>query len=378
MTDASFLKIAGLSHSYGEQQVLSDITFAVEPGEIIALLGPSGSGKTTLLRAIAGFEQPKSGSIEVEGRDVTALPPAKRGFGMVFQSYALFPHLDVRHNVSFGLEAQGVPKEEIEPRVREMLDLVELGGFEERRVSEISGGQQQRVALARALAPRPSLLMLDEPLSNLDPALRDRTRRELRQALKSIGITTVLVTHEQEEAFDLGDRVAVLHEGRLDQIGSARELYSEPSTAFVANFVGRSSSLPGVWSAASADAPVGAVEVEVGGQKVVWRCLAPEQRNGKFDGREVVDLVLRPEALALVSDATDESLTGQVLDVRYLGAVQWVRIDLGGREVEVQLEGALEPPAGTVRVAPRFGDGADEHLLPRAFLHRSAEGRSVQ
>lgn len=353
MTDV-FLRIESLGHSFGELEVLRDITFEAEPGEIVALLGPSGSGKTTLLRAIAGFEAPQRGSIEVEGRDVTALPPAKRGFGMVFQSYALFPHLDVGQNVGFGLEAHGAPKDAIPARVAEVLGLVELQGFEARKVSEISGGQQQRVALARALAPSPSLLMLDEPLSNLDPALRERTRRELREALRAIGITTLLVTHEQEEAFDLGDRVALLNDGRLEQIGSARELYQEPTSLFVARFIGRSSSLRGV---ARND---GAVELRCADREVSWTCWSPTP----LDDGQAVEVVLRPEALEL-RDAAENALRGRVAGVRYLGASQWVRVALDGAEVEVELPGAVAAPSGEVVVGPRRGAGA---LPPFAFL----------
>ncbi|MEM9406844.1 MAG: ABC transporter ATP-binding protein, partial [Acidobacteriota bacterium] len=307
MTEA-FLRIDSLGHSFGELEVLRDISFEAEPGEIVALLGPSGSGKTTLLRSIAGFESPQRGTIEVEGREVTKLPPAQRGFGMVFQSYALFPHLDVGANVRFGLEAQGAAPETIASRVAEVLELVEMKGFEARKVSEISGGQQQRVALARALAPSPSLLMLDEPLSNLDPALRERTRRELREALKAIGITTLLVTHEQEEAFDLGDRVALLHEGRLEQIGSARQLYQEPTSLFVAEFVGRSSRLAG-------SVCEGGVEVRCAEQRVVWDCWSPEA----LDRGATVAVVVRPEALEL-GDRGEHVLRGRIVGERYLGA----------------------------------------------------------
>ncbi|HEY0557730.1 MAG TPA: ABC transporter ATP-binding protein, partial [Thermoanaerobaculia bacterium] len=195
-----FLALDGLDKSFGAQPVLRGLALAVEKGEILALLGPSGSGKTTALRLIAGFERPDRGRILVEGSDVAALPPERRHFGMVFQHYALFPHLTVGENVAFGLP--GASKADAARRVGEALALVDLPGYEARRVGEISGGQQQRVALARALAPEPRVLLLDEPLSNLDPALRERTRRELRQVIKRVAITTVFVTHEQEEAFD--------------------------------------------------------------------------------------------------------------------------------------------------------------------------------
>jgi ABC-type Fe3+/spermidine/putrescine transport system ATPase subunit len=238
----AYLKLDALCKSFGGRRVVSDLSLDVRRGEILALLGPSGSGKTTTLRLLAGFEAPDGGRVLVEGEEVTALAPAARRFGMVFQNYALFPHLDVFGNVAFGLKGGG---EAAARRVSEVLAMVDLAGFERRRVTELSGGQQQRVALARSLAPEPRVLLLDEPLSNLDPALRERTRRELREAIQRVGITTVFVTHEQEEAFDLGDRVAVLNAGRLEQAGTPDDLYDRPASAFVARFVGRANAVPG-------------------------------------------------------------------------------------------------------------------------------------
>src|SRR5215831_10371290 len=223
-------------------------TISAARGEIVALLGPSGSGKTTVLRLVAGFESPDAGRIVVEGEVVTALPPEQRRFGMVFQHYALFPHMTVGENVAFGLRARGATAADARERVAETLGLAGLSGFEDRRVTEISGGQQQRVALARALAPNPRVLLLDEPLSNLDPSLREKTRRELKRAIRRVGITTLFVTHEQEEAFELCDRVAVLDRGRLEQVGTPEELFEKPATRFVATFIGRSSVLPTVWT----------------------------------------------------------------------------------------------------------------------------------
>ncbi len=216
------------------------VTLDIGRGEILALLGPSGSGKTTVLRLLAGFETPDGGRIVVDGEDVTAVPPARRRCGMVFQHYALFPHLDVGENVAFGLTGSGKGEAgSVARKVADGLALVDLAGFERRRVQELSGGQQQRVALARALAPEPRVLLLDEPLSNLDPALRERTRRELRGVIQRVGITTVFVTHEQEEAFDLGDRIALLNAGALEQVGTADALYERPASLFTATFVGR-------------------------------------------------------------------------------------------------------------------------------------------
>jgi ABC-type Fe3+/spermidine/putrescine transport system ATPase subunit len=225
-----FLTLDRLEKRVGEAAVTRGVSLEVDKTEIVALLGPSGSGKTTVLRFVAGFERPDAGRIVVEGEDVTALPPERRRFGMVFQHYALFPHMTVGENVAFGLEAQGRVRGDIARRASEALAAVDLAGFEGRKVSAISGGQQQRVAPARALAPEPRALPLDEPLSNLDPTLRERTRRELKRIIKRIGITTLFVTHEQEEAFDLGDRVAVLHAGRLEQVGTPEDVYEQPAS----------------------------------------------------------------------------------------------------------------------------------------------------
>jgi ABC-type Fe3+/spermidine/putrescine transport system ATPase subunit len=238
----SYLILDNLTKHYGAHPAVRDLSLTVARGEILALLGPSGSGKTTTLRLLAGFEVPDAGRVAIEGEDVTALPPERRRFGMVFQHYALFPHLDVGENVGFGLTLKG---DAAKQRVTEALQMVDLAGFERRAVTALSGGQQQRVALARSLAPEPRVLLLDEPLSNLDPSLRERTRRELREAIQRVGITTVFVTHEQEEAFDLGDRVAVMAAGRLEQVGTPDELYDQPASAFVARFVGRINEIPG-------------------------------------------------------------------------------------------------------------------------------------
>ncbi|HEU0297994.1 MAG TPA: ABC transporter ATP-binding protein, partial [Longimicrobium sp.] len=205
------LRLENLTRRFGETVAVDDVSLQMAAGEFLTLLGPSGCGKTTTLRMIAGFEQPTSGRVVVGDRDVSGLPPQKRDVGMVFQNYALFPHLDVWENVAFGLKSRGERKDAVAPQVERALELVEMGGYGRRKVQELSGGQQQRVALARALAPEPPLLLLDEPLSNLDAALRERTRDELRALLKRLGMTAVFVTHDQEEAFALSDRVAVLN-----------------------------------------------------------------------------------------------------------------------------------------------------------------------
>src|SRR5688572_16984937 len=241
----STVGLEGVAKRFGDVPVVRDISLDVADGELVALLGPSGSGKTTLLRLIAGFELPDAGRITLAGRDVTALDALHRRCGMVFQHYALFPHLTVAGNVGYGLAGERLSRGDVGVRVREALALVDLDGLQDRPVTALSGGQQQRVALARALAPRPAVLLLDEPLSNLDPSLRERTRHELRELVRRIGITTILVTHEQEEAFELADRVALLMSGGLVQVGAPEDLYAAPASAAVARFVGRAAEVTG-------------------------------------------------------------------------------------------------------------------------------------
>ena len=224
--------------SYGATKVLRGISFNVEPGEFFALLGPSGSGKSTLLRLIAGFNQHQAGRLLIGGRDVTGIPPWERNVGMVFQNYALWPHLTVARNVAFGLEERKLPREEVRRRTDAALELVGLAGYGNRRPNELSGGQQQRVALARTLAIEPQVLLLDEPLSNLDARLRVQMRQELRRLHERLGITTIFVTHDQEEAMTICDRIAVMDQGVIQQIGVAVELFDDPVNRFVAEFVG--------------------------------------------------------------------------------------------------------------------------------------------
>jgi ABC-type Fe3+/spermidine/putrescine transport system ATPase subunit len=351
---STFLEVQSLSKRFGELVVLDDVSLDVEEGEVLALLGPSGSGKTTFLRLLAGFETPDGGSIRAGGRAVEGLPPAKRGFGMVFQHYALFPHLSVCENVAFGLESaargERPSKAEAAERVARVLALVDLTGFEARRIEQLSGGQQQRVALARALAPRPKLLLLDEPLSNLDPDLRERTRRELLEAIRQVGITTVLVTHEQEEAFHLGDRVAVLWNGRLQQVGSPEELYLAPANRFVTRFIGRSTALAGTVEGAAGD---GRVRVRLAAgpdpeRAPTWEGVATDGEAAPEPGAPV-ELIVRPEALRLerAAGAADspggglaDVLAGRVVARRYGGPVTYYRVavDEPGGEAPVEVE----------------------------------------
>ncbi|HEU5260951.1 MAG TPA: ABC transporter ATP-binding protein [Gemmatimonadales bacterium] len=294
----SFVTLDRLHKQWSHTVSVGPVALEIARGEIVALLGPSGSGKTTILRLLAGFETPDAGRLVIDGEDVTALPPARRRCGMVFQHYALFPHLDVGENVAFGLRGRGKGER---GKVAEVLALVDLAGFERRKPHELSGGQQQRVALARALAPEPRVLLLDEPLSNLDPALRERTRRELRALIQRVGITTVFVTHEQEEAFELGDRVAVLNQGRLEQVGAPDELYERPASLFVATFVGRANVLRGATARA-------------------------------LGGRDGQALVVRPERLRFA----DGGLPAIVRERRYTGAAAFYQIETErGERLEV-------------------------------------------
>jgi putative spermidine/putrescine transport system ATP-binding protein len=353
----SFLRMEGLTKRFGGVLAVDGLSLSLDRGEMLALLGPSGSGKTTTLRLLAGFEQPDAGRIWVEEEEVTSVEPVARRFGMVFQHYALFPHLDVGENVAFGLESRGVRGDELQRRVSRALALVDLAGFERRRVAQLSGGQQQRVALARALAPEPKVLLLDEPLSNLDPALRERTRSEIRQLIRRVGITTVLVTHEQEEAFDLGDRVAVMRDGRLEQVGKPEDLYAQPATPFVAEFVGRSSSLD-VTVVGRADR---GVRVAVEG--VEWDLTdgtSPELGPGP------ALMIVRPEALRLLGP-TAGAVLGRVTGRRFVGASSLFTVMTeAGTAVEVIGPPRSVSPGDPVGIMPSRRAGGGIHLFPRA------------
>lgn len=235
---AKTLHLDGISKQFGETVALQPVTLEVPAGQLLSLLGPSGCGKTTTLRLIAGFEYPNTGRIRISGKDITQLPPNRRGLGMVFQNYSLFPHLSVAENIAFGLKMAGVPRQSASASVQKMLDMIQLPGYGDRRISQLSGGQQQRIALARALITNPSILLLDEPLGALDKNLREGMQFELRKLQRELGITTVLVTHDQEEALTMSDCVVVMERGSILQIGSPREVYERPRTRFVAEFLG--------------------------------------------------------------------------------------------------------------------------------------------
>jgi ABC-type Fe3+/spermidine/putrescine transport system ATPase subunit len=313
------LELTGVVKHYGPTLGVGPIDFAVESGEFLTLLGPSGCGKTTTLHLIAGLLAPDEGRLVLAGRDISLLPPSRRDMGLVFQNYALFPHKTVFDNVSFGLRMRRVPREAIARRVRAMLEVVGLQGVEGRYPHQLSGGQRQRVALARALVIEPTALLLDEPLSNLDALLRKRMRRELRAIQKRLRTTTIYVTHDQEEAFEMSDRVVLLNHGRILQIGPPEELYDRPATRFVAEFIGEANLLPGTLAAIEA----GGATVRIAGGALLPVALArADLRPG-----DAVYAVVRPEQLGLARErpATD-ALSAKVIDRIFAGDT--VRITL--------------------------------------------------
>ena len=355
MTPKPFLRLEGLTKRFDGVTAVDSVSLTLQRGEMLALLGPSGSGKTTTLRLLAGFETADEGRVLVEGDDVTGIEPVARRFGMVFQHYALFPHLDVGQNVSFGLESLGVRGTQLEQRVAAALMLVDLRGFERRRIGQLSGGQQQRVALARALAPEPRVLLLDEPLSNLDPALRERTRREIRELIRRVGITTIFVTHEQEEAFDLGDRVAVLRAGRLEQVGTPEDLYALPANRFVAEFVGRSSNIP-----VTVLGP-GERGLRVAIEGVEWDLTdgaSPPAPAGP------ALMIVRPEALRLLQPSPG-AVQGKVTDRRFVGSTSLFTVMTdGGSTLEVSGPPRSVASGDRVGIMPSRRAGGGIHLFP--------------
>ena len=333
----SFLQLNHLQKSFAQTQVVHDFDLQVEKGEFISLLGPSGCGKTTVLRMVAGFETPTEGRIMIGGRDVTRLRPNQRQIGMVFQAYALFPNLRVRDNVAFGLKVAGMPKAEINARVTEMLALIKLEQLGDRYPYQLSGGQQQRVALARALAPRPQLLLLDEPLSALDAKVRVSLRDDIRAIQRELGITAIFVTHDQEEALSISDRVVVMYQGGADQIGPPSEIYNRPATRFVANFVGQLNTFD---ATLHEDASLELAGLRVAGGARA-RVLAPDAGAAALHGP--VTVALRPEALSLQPRrAGDPAIEGTVLNYDFLGSVVRVRVEVAGQPVSIDMFNSTE------------------------------------
>jgi iron(III) transport system ATP-binding protein len=304
------IAVEGLTVRFGDSTALSSVSLSIEPGELMLLLGPSGCGKSTLLRSIAGFVTPDAGRVLFDGEDVTTLPPHQRQIGMVFQSFALYPHLSVGENVAFGLREQRRPKPEIQERIERALSDVRMGGFAQRRVDQLSGGEQQRVALARALVTRPRCLLLDEPLSNLDAALRHSMREEIRRVCKEHGLTTLYVTHDQKEALAIADRIAVMRGGRLEQLGTPWQVYRTPSSRSVATFLGETNLLEGNVSEALA----GDLRVTSGPLS-----LLAKSRPGLQPGQPVL-LSIRPECIRLSdSSSLPSGFPVEVLRTSYLG-----------------------------------------------------------
>jgi spermidine/putrescine ABC transporter ATP-binding subunit len=303
--------LRGVSKSYGGIPAVRDLTLAIPRGVFFSLLGPSGCGKTTTLRLIAGFEQPSDGAVFIRGTDVTAVPPYRRDFAMVFQNFALFPHLSVADNVAFGLRMRRIGGAARAVRVKEALDLVKLSGYGDRYPKQLSGGQQQRVALARAIVVRPAVLLLDEPLGALDKSLREDMQVELRQLQRKLGITTIFVTHDQEEALTLSDHVAVMRDGIIEQLGPPRALYERPRSEFVAGFLGASNFFDARVVARGA--------VEIAGQRV--------SLDGDHAVGALLRIAVRPEKIALGAPAAAHGLQAYVREIVYRGATTHLYLD---------------------------------------------------
>jgi putative spermidine/putrescine transport system ATP-binding protein len=341
------LSIAGLEKRFDRTIAVRGIDLEVAEGELVSLLGPSGCGKTTTLRCVAGFETPSGGRIAFDGADVTRLPPEKRDIGMVFQNYALFPHLTVKQNLAFGLEMRKVATAEIDRRVADVLAMVQLTGFETRYPRQLSGGQQQRVALARALVIEPRLLLLDEPLANLDAKLRDEMRFFIRSLQRRVGITAMYVTHDQAEAMVMSDRIVVMFDGLIHQVGSAEDIYDRPTTRAVSSFIGLANFLDGTVA---------------GGGNGSWRLATPLGAIACGAGHtpregERATAMIRPEAIALEADAARPDCVGGTIEERYfLGNLADYRVRMGdGTVLQVQSEAHAPFSPGT-KVGVRLAD----------------------
>jgi spermidine/putrescine transport system ATP-binding protein len=342
-TQVPAIELVGIAKRFqsrrGTVTAVERVDLVIGEGEFFSLLGPSGCGKTTTLRMIGGFEEPTQGQILLYGKDVVGVPPNHRDVNMVFQSYALFPHMSVFDNVAFGLRRKSVPRSEITSRVNEMLELVQLEGKSERRTNELSGGQQQRVALARALVNRPRALLLDEPLAALDLKLRQAMQLELKRIQREVGITFVFVTHDQNEALTMSDRLIVMNGGKIEQLGAPREVYERPRTRFVAGFIGTSNLLSG--TVRSIEGTTAVLEAGSNESLIVNDAVSVGARVG-----EVLDLTVRPEKIVLSSDVPPAglcALRGRVTEVVYLGtSTQYAIHTAGGAELTVFLQNASD------------------------------------
>ena len=333
----SYVEMINLTKHYGETLAVDDVSVSVEEGEFFSLLGPSGCGKTTTLRIVAGFVRPGQGEIIIGGTDMTYLPPEKRGIGIVFQNYAIFPHMNVFDNIAFGLRMRKLPKKEIGSRVLAALEQVNLSGYERRYQREMSGGEQQRVALARVLITEPRILLLDEPLSALDKKLREEMKYWIKELQHELKITTIYVTHDQGEALTMSDRIAVMNEGKVTQIGTPEEIYEHPANRFVAGFIGESNLLRTRVTALDGDMcrlSLGAAEFE-----------APK-RSGIEVGHEV-DLVVRPERVLVAEEAeqsTGVKFSARVIDQSFQGSIIRYRLDLEGQTLVAEVSNRAGRP----------------------------------
>ncbi len=321
----SNVSLKNINKNFGEFRAVKHLNLEIQHGEFFSLLGPSGCGKTTTLRMIAGFEFPSSGSISFDGKDVSYTKPHKRNTGMVFQNFALFPHMSVCENIAFGLQARKIPKPDIIERVAKALTLVDLTGLGDRKVTDLSGGQQQRVALARAIIIEPNILLLDEPLSNLDTKLREETREEIKKLQQRLGITTVYVTHDQEEALSLSNRMAVMSQGVCQQVGTPEEIYQNPANTFVAQFVGNANIIEGV--------------VEHSGNIKIspnWQ-FSKKSLNGSLKPGQKVSLSIRPESFVFENkDKCDTCFDGKIKNKRLSGAIVEYQVEIGSTIVQVR------------------------------------------
>ena len=336
---SALLVADGITRRFGDVVALDDLSLDVNEGEMVSLLGPSGCGKTTLLRVMAGFTRPDSGTIVIGGEIMNDVPPERRNLGMVFQSYSLWPHMTVGRNVAFGLECRGVRKSLLAERVARALDLVELGAMADRYPRQLSGGQQQRVALARALVYEPSILLLDEPLSALDRKLRERMQRDLRALQQKLAITAIFVTHDQEEALILSDRIAVMSDGRIVQTGTPREVYEHPRSHFVADFVGRANSFPA--TVASTDGDRVTIRTDSG---LTLQGYSPVPRSSG----DRVNAVIRPEKIEIAEDG--EGVQASVAEISYVGPITYLTCRLAGGDGIVVARQNRDPDAADIAV----------------------------
>jgi putrescine transport system ATP-binding protein len=347
MSNSALISIEGVSKAFGGVTAVTDVSLDIAAGEFFGLLGASGCGKTTLLRMIAGLEAPDGGRIVIDGADMADVPPWKRPVNTVFQSYALFPHMTVAGNIAFGLKQDGLAKEEIQAQVRDMLALVQLEGYEDRKPHQLSGGQRQRVALARSLAKRPKALLLDEPLAALDRKLRDQMQVELAGLQRRLGIAFIFVTHDQDEAMALASRIAVMRDGRIEQVGSPRAVYEMPSSRFVADFLGRANVLPG--RASGRDGPF--VRVDSGGG-VVLRALSAVDVP---DGTEIW-VAVRPENVGFENRGHANRVAAVVRACAYVGDASRYELEIAGGRV---LRATVSNRAGEGSTRPALGERVD-------------------